>query len=176
MTTPFPAENPSGEEVPMGAKPRHQWPWAVTLAVLALVTVVNLGWAFREPLLGKPEIRAFAEAAGIVEMVKPRAFRDTTQIQLVSRDIHSHPTRAGILVLSATLVNLAPKRQALPEIEISLTNSGGRMVASRRFTATEYLPPGADLKNGLESDAYLPVLLEFADPGKEAVGFELSFY
>jgi hypothetical protein len=157
------------------SKPAPRWPWITALVMLLLVTIANLAWNLRDPLLSNPDIRAWAESTKLVRLPTPEPFRDLELIQLVSRDIHSHPSRTGILVLSATLVNRAPERQVLPEIEITLTNSGGQAVAHRLFAATEYLPPGADPQKGLESGAYLPVLLEFADPGDEAVGFELKF-
>jgi predicted Zn finger-like uncharacterized protein len=166
--------HPLEDGIPV-AKSSSKWPWVTALAVLLLVTIANLGWNLREPLLQNPQIRAWAESARLVEPVEPEPFKDPGQIQLVSRDMHAHPSRTGILVLSATLVNNAPLRQVLPEIEITLTNSGGQAVAHRLFAAKEYLPPGTDPQKGIETGAYLPVLLEFADPGNEAVGFELSF-
>ena len=89
--------------------------------------------------------------------------------------MHTHPTRSGILVLSLTFVNLAPRKQAFPELEVTLTDASNQPVARRRLQPAEYLRPGADVDAGLATDVYLPVLLELGDPGEQAVGFEIRF-
>ena len=89
--------------------------------------------------------------------------------------MHDHPTRPGVLVLSATFVNLADQGQPYPEIMVALKNSDDRILAARVFQPADYLiqPPdsGAELSSGQQ----VPLLLEFADPGELATGFELTF-
>jgi len=60
-------------------------------------------------------------------------------------------------------------------MEITLLDTTNQPVARRRFQPTDYLRPGADIKSGLATDVYLPVLLELGDPGEQAVGFEIRF-
>jgi len=89
--------------------------------------------------------------------------------------MHSHPTRAGILVLSLTFVNLAQRPQMFPTLEITLLDGSNQPIAQRRFQPTDYLRNGADTESGLATDVFLPVLLELGDPGERAVGFEIQF-
>jgi hypothetical protein len=96
-------------------------------------------------------------------------------VQLVSRDMHTHPTRSGILVLSLTFVNLAADTQMFPDLEITLMDTASQPVAKRRLLPADYLRSGADISAGLATDVYLPVLLELGDPGEQAVGFEIQF-
>jgi hypothetical protein len=89
--------------------------------------------------------------------------------------MHTHPTRSGILVLSLTFVNLAPRNQAFPELEVTLMDAANQPVAQRRLQPADYLRAGADSSAGLATEVYLPVLLELGDPGEQAVGFEIRF-
>ncbi len=90
--------------------------------------------------------------------------------------MHDHPTRPGILVLSATFVNLAGQSQPYPDVAVALRDSENRTVAARRFSPADYLlqPPGEGVR--LASGQQVPILLEFADPGERATGFEITFH
>ena len=113
--------------------------------------------------------------AGWLETEPEGLLKDPQKVQLVSRDMHTHPTRSGILVLSLTLVNLAEHSQEFPQLEVTLLDAANQAVARRRLQPADYLRPGADIENGLAKDVYLPVLLELGDPGEQAVGFEIRF-
>lgn len=166
--------DPNSEPDPSNTKPR-QPVWAISTALLVLLTLVNITWTFREPLLNSPQINNWMKQAGWLQVEQQGLLKDPKQIQLISRDMHSHPTRSGILVLSLTFVNLAQQSQVFPELEITLMDAGNRPVAQRQFHPVDYLRPGADTQAGLAADVFLPVLLELGDPGDLAVGFEIQF-
>ncbi len=143
--------------------------WNLLAAALLVVTIINVGWTFREPLMRNPIVSEW------FQVEQEGMSKDPSQIQLVSRDMHSHPTRSGILVLSLTFVNLAPYPQIFPTLEITLLDGSNQPVARRRFVPADYLRPGANTQLGLATDVLLPVLLELADPGEQVVGFEIQF-
>jgi predicted Zn finger-like uncharacterized protein len=149
---------------PSPAAPRapRRWPWTAVLAVLLALTAFNVLWT----LLGD-QFPGRQEAG---------TFRDADQVRLVSRDLQTHPTRAGVLVLSATIVNEAGRPQPRPDIQVTLLDLSGDPVASRRFIPSEYLPGDPDPGELMEPGAYLPFTLEFADPGETATGFEIEFF
>jgi len=149
--------------------------WALATVLLVFITIANTAWTFREPLLENPRISAWMKQAGWLQVEREGLFKDPQQIQLVSRDIHAHPTRTGILVLNLTFVNLAQHSQVFPELELTLLDATNQAVARRRLQPMEYLRTGAVIKAGLATDVYLPVLLELGDPGEHAVGFEIQF-
>ena len=162
------------EPVPSGVK-TSTIAWAVATALLVLLTLANIAWTFRGPLLDSPRINTWMKQAGWLHVEQQGLLKDPKQIQLVSRDMHTHPTRSGILVLSLTFVNLAERSQVFPELEVTLMDAANQPVAQRQFPPEDYLRPGADTKAGLATDVYLPVLLELGDPGETAVGFEIRF-
>ena len=75
----------------------------------------------------------------------------------------------------ATFVNHAERAQSWPELELTLLDLGGKPVARRGFTVAEYLPGRGSDTDLLRPRVHVPVLLEFANPGEQAVGFEIQF-
>lgn len=165
-------ENDVPEEVESEPK---QVGWVLATVLLVLLTVANAAWTFREPLLNIPAINTWMTDTGWLQSEPEGLLKDPQKVQLVSRDMHTHPTRSGILVLSLTLVNLAQHSQEFPKLEVTLLDAANQPVARRRLQPADYLRPGADIENGLANDVYLPVLLELGDPGELAVGFEIRF-
>jgi predicted Zn finger-like uncharacterized protein len=149
--------------------------WRLATALLILLTIANISWTFREPLMENPRISTLVKQAESTETEQGGLLKVPQKIQLVSRDMHTHPTRSGILVLSLTFVNLAADTQLFPDLEITLMDTASQPVAKRRLLPADYLRSGADISAGLATDVYLPVLLELGDPGEQAVGFEIQF-
>ena len=149
--------------------------WGVAGLVLALGLAANIGWTFREQLLEVPTLRGWAEALGWVAPQPVEAYRDPSLIQLVSRDMHLHPTRANVLVLTATIVNRAERAQPYPRLEVTLLDTRNEPIARRVFAPAEYLGPGHEPNGQMAPELFLPVLLELVDPGEDAVGFQLEF-
>ncbi len=162
-------------EPPVQPKPLR-WPWILAVSVLAVATVVNLTWTLREAIPKDGPIAKTLHRFSVPGFEPPPPFRDPSRIHLLSRDIHDHPTRNGVLVLSATFVNLADQAQPYPQLTVTLLDSDDRAIAARQFNPVDYLlrAPGADAL--LEPDQQVPILLEFADPGTRATGFELQFH
>ena len=149
--------------------------WITVFVLMLLVTMTNLAWTFREPLLKDPQVRQFLAEVGALEIPAEQTYRDTDKLHLVSRDMHKHPTRTGMLALSFTFVNRADQVQPYPRIEVIIRDIANTPIAAREFDPAEYLPGNSSLSEGLAPNVHLPVLLEFADPGADATGFELRF-
>lgn len=170
---------PTADEHKSKAKNSPQgWLWGVLAGTVLLITLANMAWTFKDGWLQRPVVQQWLQKNGWVDKKaeEPQGLlKDPAKIQLVSRDMHTHPTRTGILVLSVTFVNLAERAQAYPVLRITLLDGGNQAVAQRRFQPEEYLRAGSNTQSGLSPDVFLPVLLELADPGEQAVGFEIEF-
>lgn len=159
--------------------PNRNW-WLAVLVLLGLTTLANLAWTFKEPLLENPTVRTWLIEKGwlnseLMEELSVQPSRDLAMLHLVSRDMHQHPTRAGMLALSVIFVNRAAQAQPYPVIRVSLMNAANELLARRRFSADEYLPQSAEPQRGMPPNVHIPILLEFVDPGAGATGFELEF-
>jgi len=152
----------------------RKW-WVSLLVSLVVLTLVNLAWTFRLPLLESSAVRHWLSRLDLVEEDPVIPFRDLSLIHLVSRDLHQHPTRTGMLALSVVFVNRASQTQAFPGIRLSLMNSAGDIIASRSFLPPEYLPEIQDRTAGMQPNVHFPILMEFMDPGSGTTGFELDF-
>jgi len=153
----------------------YHWVWNALLIALIPLTLANFSWHYRQPLLEIPTIRTTAEGLGLVEMQQSKARQNPELFQLLSRDLHAHPSRADALILSLTMVNRADYRQDFPQIELSLLDTNNRVLARKILQPDEYLTDGSDSSHGLAPDALLPVVIEFLDPGIASRGFEIRF-
>lgn len=171
----FPAGDLAPPALADSRKRRFPLGWALVLGVLAVATTLNLAWTFRAAIPPDSMVAETLQRLAVPGFEPPAEFRDPTRIHLLTRDIHDHPTRRGILVLSATFINLADQAQPYPQLTVSLKDPEDRVIAARRFAPADYLAgepgEGALLAPGQQ----VPVLLEFGDPGERATGFELGF-
>ena len=165
-----PAPAPALAENP----PRSRLAWRLTAVLLVGITLLNVAWTFREASRETPWLHDRLVSLGLAEPEAP--FRDPSRIHIVSRDLHAHPSRGDVLVLSATFVNLADQSQPYPELVLTLKDQDNRPLAGRVFRPREYLREGFDAARLLQPGSHVPILLEFSDPGEDAVGFELAFH
>jgi predicted Zn finger-like uncharacterized protein len=148
----------------------------ITMALVVFVAVAfELADFFEQPLLELPVVQSMATRLGIKDPPPAEIFRDLSQIHLVSRDLRSHPAREGLLQLTATIVNRADRAQPYPELEVILFDASGQRVGRELFVPSDYLSENMVNNSSMTPQAYLPLVLELADPGTEAVGFELNF-
>ena len=164
------AEAPAGTGARLA---RFSW---ITMALVVIAAIAFKVFEFYEkPLPDLPLVQSLITRLGVESAPPVTPFRDLEQIHLVSRELTSHPSRAGMLRLTATIVNRAPKTQPFPELELIMLDADGEAIANFKFSPTDYLTEGASGNAGMTSQAYLPLVLDLSDPGPEAVGFELNF-
>lgn len=143
----------------------HRRAWQAAAAALLLVLVVHLvtmDTATRSWLFGG-DSDAFSQGGA-------------DAVQLVSRDLHRHPGLDDAVIVSATLVNRAPRAIPFPTLEIRLFDASQQIIGVRRLSPAEYLAnePGADTM--MEPEVMVPVLLELVAAGGDPHGFEFRFF
>jgi len=145
----------------------------------AILLSIFVAWQWAEfqgkPLLERSGVASALIRVGLQKPPPEQPFRDLEQVQLVSRELTSHPYAKGQLRLSATIVNRADREQPYPDIEIALLDAAGQVVLERRFAPADYLGPDRAPGAAMVPEAYLPLVLDMEDPGQRAVGFELEF-
>jgi len=97
-------------------------------------------------------------------------------VQLVSRDMHDHPSLDDAVVISAVMVNRAAATVPWPHIEVRLFDASQQAIGQRRLTPTDYLAEGTDIDAGLASDLRVPLVLEMAVAASRPEGFSMSFH
>lgn len=150
--------------------------WWLGSALLALLLLVQIGYAERERLLAIELYRGWAEAAcARLGCELPGSEQAIDGLALVSRDIRKHPTVEGALLISATLANRSQRSRPYPVLELRLADLDERPVAMRRFQPVDYLSDRSRVALGMPPGTTLPVEFEVLDPGPQAVAFEFRF-
>jgi len=97
------------------------------------------------------------------------------KIQILNYNVFAHPNESGVLLISATLQNIAKFEQPYPVIELRLSDSKSKVIALRRFRPSEYL--NAQKKNlMLSKNQQSKINLKIKDPGSKATRFQFKFY
>lgn len=101
--------------------------------------------------------------------------RNSTQIQLISRDVRLHPKEKKALLISAAMINNAHFAQPYPNIHVRLSDISGNIVAERIFKAKTYMGKLSSPFLLMKSKIPVHINFEVVDPGKDAVNFEFTF-
>jgi len=143
---------------------------SLSLLLLAQILYKQKDWLAEQPITAGVT-RAFCKIAGCKIEVR----RDISKIEMLNRNIYSHPNEPNSLVVTASLENKASFDQPFPLIEISLLNSKSEIVALRRFTPKEYLQNKYKKGMLMTSNKSIELKVHIADPGKDAVRFQFRF-
>ncbi len=159
-------------------RPRARGTWAWTLANLLLILgfFVQYSYFMRAPLSRHPEFRPWLEKLCHYAHCRVPLLRDLKRIQIIARNISPHPTVAGALTVSVTLLNTAPFTQPFPGLALSFYDINHRPLAQRQFKPAQYLPTGIKVDQGLPPQTPLAIKLELVDPGRQAVNYEFGLY
>jgi len=153
----------------------RRWPWVLACFTLLLILLSQLGWACRDVLIADPTVGPMlSQVCATLNCTLPLV-RDVRQLHLLARDVQTHPSVPGALMISATVRNDAAFAQPWPVVSITLYDVNGKRLAMRRLSPSEYLSDNGELQRGLAAAASTALVFEVEDPGQQAVTFELGF-
>lgn len=155
-------------------KPRR-WPWIVACLLLLLGLGSQLAWALRDTLIADPTTGPLLRQACAALSCQLPPVRDVGKLRLLARDVQTHPTVPGALLITASLRNDAAFTQPWPVVTIRLSDGNGKVIAMRRLNPYEYLDDADALRHGVASGASTALIFEVEDPGHQAVAFDLGF-
>jgi hypothetical protein len=90
--------------------------------------------------------------------------------------VRAHPSARDSLEVTAVLHNKGAATQPLPGVEMIFRDRQDQIVASRVFTPQEYLPVELRTAAVLPSQSTVQMRLEMANPGPEALNYELVLH
>lgn len=96
-------------------------------------------------------------------------------LQILSRDLHRHPSLDDAIVLSIMLNNLESQAVAWPVLEIRLFDASQQLIGARQLQPEQYLSVGQDRERGIQPGVLTPIIVEVVIGGSEPAGFELVF-
>lgn len=150
-------------------KNQRRWLWPTISAALLALLVIQL-WAFWQTP-GSPIAQWLGSAA------QPDAGLDPNEaIQIVSRDLHPHPSLDDAVVISANLHNRANTAIPFPILEVRFFDASQQVLGVRRLAPKEYLRDTTAIERGLQAGVVMPVLLEFVVGTSDPAGFQMRFH
>lgn len=168
------AEIPVVSDLSLFQAPRRGVPTAVwllgTLLAMALL-VGQFAYFYREELAQLPELRPVL--ARFCELMQCKLAAPTPSLvpELLNTRIAPHPRYANVLRIHVSMVNRTDAPQPPPLMEVSLTDSDGKLLARRTFTPREYL--GSRAAQGFKPNIVVDASIDVTNPEGKAVGFEV---
>ena len=160
-----------------GKKQSAKWYWTVMASILFIGLLAQAAWYYRDRLLAEfPQIREPAFALCEVLDCNLQAPEKTEPIQLVSRDVRTHPRYENALLVNASMVNTSVETIDFPTVQLGLFDNTGAAIGIRQFEPPEYLDKSIDIAAGIPPGRSVHVVMELANAAERATSFEFSFY
>lgn len=143
--------------------------------LLAVLIVVQLAVIYRADLLARaPQARnALLQLCAVFGCTVGWPTQ-VDQLAVIGSELQTIPG-TDVLELTAVIRNRAGFRQALPAVEVTLTDSLNRPIARKVFTPADYLAaagePSSRIEDGLGSGSDYTIRLFFEARGVQAAGF-----
>ena len=149
--------------------------WSLAILLFTASLFAEYAWFNRNELITDPQLRPlvmqFCDAVNCNTM----ELREPDKIEMVTRNIYTHPNVKNALMISGTLINHAEFEQAYPYILVDFSNVRGEVIASRTFGPEDYLQIKKSNLKPLLPRASIDFNMEIQDPGKNAMTYEFSF-
>jgi predicted Zn finger-like uncharacterized protein len=160
-------------------RPRAPWwstlTWTVLILLVLAALLLQLAWFNRQQLVLLPELKPYVERACQQLNCRLKPNVDLGNIELLSRDVRSHPTHRNALLITATFINRATFEQPYPDVGLVLSDLGGNIIAQRQFKPVEYLKTDLKPVDMMLKEVPVTLVMEVQDPGSESVSFRFEF-
>jgi len=151
--------------------------WGGVICFLLMLLAAQLVYTNREQLAQYPTVVPVIDAlCAVISSFKTCDNpRNISQVELLDRDVRSHPKSKNALLITATIINKADFIQPYPVLVMSFSGLNDELIAQRPFQPSEYLGEDVDMEKGMPVKIPVRIMLEIVDPGDEAVNFEFTF-
>jgi hypothetical protein len=149
--------------------------WTILIIAVLLAALGQMAWFNREKLFLQAELKPHLERVCQRIDCQLQQKTDLGNIELLSRDVRSHPTHNNALLITATFINRAAFEQPYPDVGLVLSDLGGNVIAQRQFRPQEYLKEGYQEKVLMAKEVPITMIMEVRDPGQESVSFRFEF-
>ncbi len=142
--------------------------WPTVSTVLLILLLVQTWVLWQTP--GSP-LAHLAGSGGIDERINPNEV-----IQVMSRDMHRHPSLDDAMVVSANLRNTGQFTIDWPVLEVRFYDASQQVLGVRRLEPSQYLHDERRIDDGMTPDTIVPLVMEFVVGATEPSGFRMRFY
>ena len=149
--------------------------WLGGILLLSTILFLQYFWLNRDQFVQHPSAQALIEKACLKFDCSKFTIRDPSNIELLTRNVFSHPNEKNTLMISIVLQNNAKFSQPYPMLQVNFSDIRGDDVVARRFTPAEYLETKQEKHPLLQPGTDASFNLEIQDPGKQAITYEFNF-
>ncbi len=149
--------------------------WGLGAIGLLLILGLQLIWQFRSEAIHYESGRQLLSVMCQALNCTPPQRRDLSRIEIEHRDLRLHPEHPQALSLQLNMTNNASFKQPYPQLQLSLFNDAGKLLATRLFDPSEYLPAGISANSPMPRFRLIEVMMELVDPGEDVTGFKFDF-
>jgi predicted Zn finger-like uncharacterized protein len=149
--------------------------WFVGILLLTALGIAQTIYYQRYQLIEDPSYQQ--QVINLCQLLPcaEREFASVEQIRLLERNVFTHPVASNALMVTGSFINQAPFAQKTPDLLISLFDVQGKLIANRRFQASEYLLEDRN-RSVIAPQVPIQFRLEIVDPGTDALTYEFEFY
>jgi len=149
--------------------------WSIGILLLTATLFIEYAWFNRDQLNKIPELQATIQSICLQLQCKDISIRDPAKIELITRNVYSHPNEKSALMVNVTMKNNATFAQPYPVMQIDFSDIRGNSVAARRFRPADYLDKDKQQSMLIQPGNSVSIALEIQDPGKQAMTYEFNF-
>ena len=149
--------------------------WGLASLLLMLALIGQIAFVNRTKLtMIKPEIRPHLEHYCALIGCQVPYPQDIGQLGIESSDMQKNPTRQPeVTTMRAVIGNHAPFPQAFPALQLLLLDAQGQVIASRIFTAADYLLEEDKTRQFIQPQHEIDIRLDFDSSNLGALGYRL---
>ena len=156
------------------AKPETHPAWFVALPTLVILGFLQFAWFNHGVYAQQVEYRpSYLIVCSWIGCELPE-YSNTADLSTSNLIVRSHPEVEGALVIDAIVRNSARFRQRFPFLQLQFQDIHGNPVAQRRFNPGNYLAGELRGLRFIPGNTEVRFSLEIADPGKNALGYNLE--
>ncbi|RRV09547.1 DUF3426 domain-containing protein [Pseudomonas sp. v388] len=160
-------------------RPRPRWGRRLAWGLLILLALAGLAsqyiWYHFDQLARQDQYRPWFQQLCPQLGCKVPSKVDISLLKSSNLVVRSHPEFQGALVVDAIIYNRAAFSQPFPLLELRFADTGGQLIASRRFKPSEYLSGEMAGKEEMPPQTPIHIALDILDPGAKAVNYSLYF-
>lgn len=153
------------------------WLWGLGSLILTISLLAQLAYHFRLELSQEfPAMRPKWQAICLQLRCEMPLPRQADLLRSEWSELTYIPDHPSLIQVKATLRNLAPYEQALPKLELTLTDESERVVAKKIFSPNEYLAQSEIKQSSLRSNEELHAFLQLDLGALNSTGYSLYWF
>jgi predicted Zn finger-like uncharacterized protein len=155
-------------------KPLNKWLWIIAIILFVLFAIAQATYFLRNEIaIYYPAAKPYLTKACEVLQCRVELPKKIELIVVDDSDIQEDAERQGLIWLSSTLINQARFPQALPNLELTLTDVEDQPKLRKIITPAEYMPQDREVQQGLAANEEIRIRLPIDIKSEVLAGYRI---